>query len=62
MKNIQGFICMQLFVSDKGFVKVYRTKDEKDLLQEIQLLFKEFGAPTEFIVDHSGAQMKNEVR
>ena len=53
---------MQLFVSDKGFVKVYGMRSEKYFLQAIKLFCKEVGGPTVFIVNPSVAQTNNEVR
>ena len=59
VKSIRKFTCMQLFVSDKGFVKVYGIISEKEFLQAIKLFWKGVGVPTSFIVDPSGAQTKN---
>ena len=53
---------IQTFVSDKGFVKVYGMKYEKEFLKALKLFFKEVGQPKSFIVDHHPYQKSNEVR
>ena len=42
---------MQLFVSDKGFVKVYGMKYEKEFVKAHKLFCKEVRAPKAFIAD-----------
>ena len=37
----RGFTMMQIFVSDKGFVKVYGIKYEKEFVKAIKLVCKE---------------------
>ena len=39
-KSVHGFAYMQLFVSYKGFVKVYGMISDKEFLQEIKLFWK----------------------
>ena len=53
---------MQIFVSDKGFVKVYGMKSEKNFLKALKLFCKEVGEPKAFIVDPYTSQKSNEVR
>ena len=53
---------MQLFVSDKGFVKVYGMKSEKEFLNALKLFCKEVGAPKAFIVDSDRTEKSNKVR
>ena len=53
---------MQLFFSDKGFVRVYRIKSEKEFLKSLKLFFKEVGSPKAFIVDPRPYHKINEVR
>ena len=53
---------MQLFVSDKGFFKVYQMKSEKEFLKALKLFCKEVGEPKAFIVDPYTSQKSNEVR
>ena len=58
----RGFSTMQLFVSDKGFFKVYQMKSEKEFVKALKLFCKEVGAPKEFIVGPHPSQKINEVR
>ena len=53
---------MQIFVSDKDFVKVYRIKYEKDFVKDLKLFCRDVGAPKLFIVDPHPYQKSNEVR
>ena len=53
---------MQLFVSNKGFVKVYGMKSEKEYINALKLFCKEVGAPKAFIVDRAQAQTSKKVR
>ena len=45
-KSTQSFTCMKLFISKKGFGKVYGMKAEKYCLQAIKLFYKEVEVPT----------------
>ena len=53
---------MQLFVSDRGFVKVYGTKSEKEFINSLKLFFKEVEAPKSIIVDSARTEKSNKVR
>ena len=53
---------MQLFVSDKGFVKVYRMKSTSEFLSAVNLFCKEVGAPNAFIVDPHSSQKSDQVK
>ena len=53
---------MQLFLSDKEFVKAYGMRSDKEFLQVIKIFCKQVGVPIAFIFDPSVAQTKNEVR
>ena len=53
---------MQLFMSDKGFVKVYGMKYEKEFTNALKLFCKEVGAPKSIIVDSSRTEKSNKVR
>ena len=53
---------MQLFVSDKGFVKVYGMKSESEIPKAQRMFVKEVGAPNAFICDPHSAQKSKEVR
>ena len=50
---------MQLFVSDKGFIKVYGMKSKSELPQALKLFSKEFGVPNAFILNSFGEQTSN---
>ena len=56
------FSMMQLFVSNKGFVKVYGMKSEKEYINALKRLCKEVGAPKAFIVDSARTKKSNKVR
>ena len=53
---------MQLFVSDKVFIKVYGMKRKSEFPQALKLFSKEVGVPNAFILDTSGEQTSNVVR
>ena len=55
-KSDRGYIYMQLFVSDKGFVKVYGMKSKAQLPQAPRLFTREVDVPNAFIFDPSGEQ------
>ena len=50
---------MQLFVSNKDFVKVYGVKSEKESISALKLFCKEVGAPKAFIVDSACTEKSN---
>ena len=52
---------MQLFVSDKGFVKVYGMKSEKQFINALKLFCKAVGAPKAIIVDSAQTEKSNKV-
>ena len=56
------FSMMQLFVSNKGFVKVYGMKSEKEYINALKRLCKEVGAPKAFIFDSARTKKSNKVR
>ena len=53
MISKRGFSMMQLFVSDKGFVKVYGMKSESEFPDALKLFCKEVEAPKAIVVDLS---------
>ena len=57
----RGFIGVQLFVSDLGFVYVVPIKAEKEFPKALKLFAKEVGVPTAIIADPARAQKSNEV-
>ena len=55
-KSACGYIFRKLFISDKGFVKVYGMKIKSQFHQALGLFTKEVGVPNAFILDPSGDQ------
>ena len=51
-----GYSVMQLFVSDKGFVKVCGMRSEKENVDALELFCKEVGAPRAIVVDPAKSQ------
>ena len=60
--NKRGCSMMQLFVSNKGFVKVYDVKSEKELINTLKLFCKEVWAPKAFMVNGARTEKSNKVR
>ena len=60
--SARGFTCMQLFVSDKGYMKVYGMKSPKEFPQALKLFCKEVGAPRAFVVDPHKSNKSAKVR
>ena len=61
-KSVRGFTMMHLFVSDKGFVKVYGMKSESDILSAVRMFCKEVGAPNAFVCDPHQSNTEKGVR
>ena len=61
-KSTRGNICLQLFVSDKGFVAVYPMESKSDFPDALHLFCKEVGVPISLVVDPSGEQTSRLVR
>ena len=61
-ESSRGFTCLQLFVSDKGFVAVYPMEKKSDFDQALQLFCKEIGVPIALVVDPSGEQTSRAVK
>ena len=53
---------MQIFVSDKGFVKVYPMKTQRDYPQALRLFAKDVGAPEILVCDPHTSQKSPEVK
>jgi len=53
---------MQLFVSDKGFVKVYLMTAVQEFPKALNLFAKDVGAPDILVADPHPVQESNEVR
>lgn len=62
MKSSRGHTCVQLFVTDKGFVYVVPMKRESEVLQAIKQFAKAIGAPDAIICDASKAQTSQKVK
>eukprot|EP00956_Cyclotella_meneghiniana_P034439 scaffold104886_cov86-Cyclotella_meneghiniana.AAC.1 len=62
VKSARGFTCMQIFVSDKGYVKVYGMKSVTEIPQAVKLFAKEVGAPNVFICDPHKNQVDKKIR
>ena len=52
-KSIRGNTCMQLFVSDEGFVFVVPMKSKGEFPSALKCFAKEIGVPTTLILDPS---------
>ena len=61
-KSVRGYTCMQLFVSKKGFVKVYGMKSVKEFPQAQRRFVKEAGAPKDFVVNPHWEQTSKETQ
>ena len=61
-KSARGYTRMQIFVSDKGFVKVYGMASVTQISQAIRLFDKEVGVPNCFVCDPQANQKSKEVR
>lgn len=61
-KSSRGNTCMQLFVSDKGFLFVVPMKSKADAPAALKMFAKEVGAPKAIIADSSGEQMGPKVK
>ena len=61
-RSTRGYTCMQIFVSDKGFVKVYPMKTQQDYPQALRLFAKYVGAPEILVCDPHPSQKSPEVK
>ena len=61
-KSSRGNTCVQLFVTDKGFIHVIPMKSRSEVLQAVKQFAKEIGAPDALICDPSGEQSSHELR
>ena len=53
---------MQLFVSDKEFVKVYGMRSQTEFVDALGLFYKDVGAPKAIIVDSHRSEKSREVK
>ena len=61
-KSSQGFTCMQLFVTDKGFVQVIPMNKRSKVPLALKMFAKEVGAPDAIICDAAREQISQSVR
>ena len=61
-KSSRGNTCMQLFVSDKGYVAVYPMTTKSKFKDCLHLFCKEVGVPHTLVLDMSGEQTTNAVK
>jgi hypothetical protein len=62
MKSAQGFTCVQLFVSDKGFIYMVPMTSKGEFPKALKEFCKEVGVPCDLICDPSGEQTSGEVK
>lgn len=61
-RSSRGNKCMQIFVSDKGFVYVVPMKSKSEFADALRMFAKEIGVPEALIVDPSGEQTSRKVK
>ena len=61
-KTTRGNTCMQLFVTDKGFIFVIPMKSKREVPQALKVFAKMVGAPDAIVCDMSGEQTSREVK
>ena len=60
-KSSRGYTHMQIFVSDKGFVKIYPMKSLTEYPSALRQFAKEFGAPDIMVADPHKSHASKEV-
>ena len=61
-RSSRGHTCVQLFVTDKGFVCVIPMKRKSKVLQAMKQFAKEIGAPDAIVCDASGEQTSQDMK
>ena len=61
-KSTRGHSCCQLFVTDKGYVKVIPMRSKGDVSVAVKQFAKEVGAPDAFICDAAGENKSDDLR
>ena len=61
-KSTRGHTCVQLFVTDKGFIHVIPMRRKSEVLQALKQFAKEIGAPDAIICDAAGEQTSSDLR
>ena len=56
-KSSRGYTCMQLFVTDKGFVHVIPMKSKSEVPMALKIFAKDIGAPDAIICDAAREQI-----
>ena len=56
----RGNKCMQLFVTDRGFVFVCPLKNKRDVPHALHLFFKKVGVPDAIVCDQGKEQVESE--
>ena len=58
----RGFTCMQIFVSDKGYVYVVPMNSPKEFPKALKMFAKEVGVPEAVIADSHRCNKSKEVK
>ena len=53
-RSTRGNTCVQIFVTDKGFLYVVPMRSKSEVPQALKQFSKEIGAPDVIVADHSG--------
>ena len=61
-KSTRNFRAMQLYVSDKGFLKVYPMESERDFPKTLRMFAKDVGAPEILVADPHPVHKSKETR
>ena len=61
-RSTRGYTCMQIFVSDKGFVKVYPMRKVSEYPQALKMFAKDVGAPDVLVADPHPSNKSKDVK
>ena len=61
-KSTRGYLYLQVFISDKGFIAVYLMEMKSEFKDSLHSFCKEVGVPIALVVDPSGEQTSKAVR
>ena len=61
-KSSRGHTCMQIYVSDRGYVALYPMTSKGEFIDTLRMFCKEIGVPFGLVVDPSGEQTSREVK
>lgn len=62
IRSTRGNTCLQLFVTDKGFLFIIPMKTKGAVLQSLKAFTKAVGAPDAIVIDPSGEQTSKKVK